>query len=409
MSRTALLYPLLFLGFSIFSYVLVDPNLILSSHSIYLLWQSRLWHWLVIYPERITLIYLSVIGGLFGLHGWILVQIKQGLIGKKQLWILTALSLVALMFSYPGLSHDIFNYLFNAKMVWVYHANPHLQTAQQFSNDPWLIFMHNVHTPAPYGYGWTLVSLVPSLLGLHHLKVTLLLFRLLMVGCWLLIGVLLDKHLKQMSINNAERLFRLSLFMLNPLVLIETVGNIHNDVVMMLPALAAVLLFFQLRRKKSWLQLCLAVVLLALSVSIKLATVVIPLGLLAYLWFERYSQGLARWKVVNYFQRWSWSDWLSMLLLLPLLTARSQQFLPWYLIWSLTFLPLTNRGELRLLVGLFSISALLGYAPFLFWQNYSTEQTLLRKLITFGLPIGVGLAYGIVSRTTLKSKIKRNV
>jgi len=69
---------------------------------------------------------------------------------------------VGLLFSYPFLSHDLFNYLFDAKIVTFYHQNPYILKALDFPSDPWLRFMHWTHRTYPYGPSFLFLTLVPS-------------------------------------------------------------------------------------------------------------------------------------------------------------------------------------------------------------------------------------------------------
>ena len=59
-------------------------------------------------------------------------------------------------------------------MVVDHSANPHISTAWDFVSDPWTRFVQNAHSPAPYGYGWTGLSVGPYLLGFKRLKTTML-------------------------------------------------------------------------------------------------------------------------------------------------------------------------------------------------------------------------------------------
>ena len=99
--------------------------------------------------------------------------------------------------AYPMFSYDIFNYLFNAKMVLIFKANPHIRTAIEF-RDIMLRFMHNIHTPAPYAYGWTIVSLLPGLVWFTK-KFTLSFWaiKLFITTFWLLQLWILKKLVKQ--------------------------------------------------------------------------------------------------------------------------------------------------------------------------------------------------------------------
>jgi hypothetical protein len=87
-----------------------------------------------------------------------------------------------------------------------------------------------------------------------------------------------------------------------------------------------------------------------------------------------------------------WPELAALAFLAPLVTARSQQFHPWYLVWALCFYPLIRSRLLRsILIGL-SVASLLRYLP---WLENSLEYTptvlALQKAIT-----GTGLVAGML-------------
>jgi len=175
----------------------------------------------------------------------------------------------------------------------------------------------------------------------------------------------------------------------NPLVLIETVSSIHNDVLMMGPAVGAILCGYTALRRRSWRWGVASLGLLLISVSIKFASVMLIAGGAGY-WLTkkwRYSLSLGAWQGGAHF--------------IPLLTERSQQFLPWYLIWSLTFLPWMREQWGRMVLISFSFTSLLSYLPFLLSGEYSPQSDLWRKIILFVPPISLGITNWIMSRWVL--------
>jgi hypothetical protein len=354
---------------------LVDRNIVLTGHEAYWLAQRYLWSLIDQHRVWVTLFFMVLVGLLFITYFEILKQAQAGLLtGSQKKW-LVGLSVASLIVSYPALSHDIYNYLFNAKMVLSYQTDPHVSVALDFPQDPWLGFMHNVHTPAPYGYGFTLISLVPSFIGQNHLKVTVLFFRLMMI---FFLGLLVWLQLKLIS-KPGMRLFIVA-FVLNPLVLIETVGNIHNDVVMMgLLFLAWYLYKRGLETAKSRYLLA-AIVAFVASVSIKYASIM-------------FLAGIGIQAIFKYSGRFvSFGGAQGIANIIPLLTARSQRFLPWYLIWSLPFLPFTTEVWLRNTLLVASLAGLLSYVPFLYWGEYTAQVLTVRSVILYTLPLGY-LAY----------------
>lgn len=362
-------------------------------------------------------------------------QRKQLSTFNRYLILALAIILLPLLFSYNALSHDVFNYLFNAKMVVVYQANPHIQVALDFAQDNWTRFMHNTHTPAPYWYGWTGISLIPFSLGLGKFTLTWWLFRLFSVLSWM--GLWWSWYKWGQWRGYRVTTYWMLAIALLPLMLIEVIVNGHNDLWMMVPAILS--LGMILYRKLSWSTLLGSIALLAFSISIKYVTVVLlPLWLLIFisrLMSERSrhsrlnpessKRGVNQltWRLAPLTQLVIQLSPLiaSILLFTPLLTSRSQQFLPWYLTWSLVWTPLfvrkiqlppvnrqiTQPNFHRLIAFIsvltklwiawliaLSISALFRYIPWLLaGGEYSVDLLLQQKLILWGGGVFMLLSY----------------
>lgn len=277
--------------------------------------------------------------------------IYLNLIKKNNKYIYLLMIAAAGIFAYPMFSYDLFNYIFNAKMVLIYHANPHVRTAIEFSVDPILRFMQNVNTPAPYAYGWTLASLLPGLAWFTG-KFTLSFWAMkaFIAGFWLGQLWILKKLVTKLFPSEPWRFW---LFALNPLVLVETLINGHNDVVMMGLALSAYWFLLQSKKVKS-------ILLLLLSASIKYATMVLlPLYFLPRRLFSTAAS----------------------LLLLAVMFTRPDQLHSWYLIWAFSFAVLAKSKWPVSAFTALTFGALLRYAPFIYFGHWDPPVYLLRNLI----------------------------
>lgn len=398
-------YILLLTIYAWFSFGLVAPNLTLINQAWFIGFQQQMWQ--LIFNNRVlaTTIFISIISLLFLnyllLGFYITKQVKDD--GTKLSWqtkiFLLIIVTLPLLLSYNALSYDIFNYMFNAKMVVVYQANPHIQTALDFSDDPWTRFMHNVHTPAPYGYSWTALSLLPFIMGFNKFLTTWLSFRLWSVAS-LIITVLLMAWLKNMVYQQKLTLADLVITYFNPLILIEVVSNNHNDLWMMVFALLSLALLLKIKLiNKSLLNRFLLVLgsifLFAFSVSIKLASMaLIPIWILLFLEnacvLNKQVNRILRQIGLIKLKNWLYQHWpfvASGLMFLPLFTIRSQQFHPWYLAWSFVWLPLIKISWWKQLLIAFSWTGLLRYVPWLRKNQYNQLILLQQKIITWSAPI----------------------
>lgn len=388
--------------YSVFSYALTDPNLVITSWGPY--WQFQQWIWEVLFknPVLLTSLYTLLIVGFFGVYLCGIRYLQTEKPEKKYFFLHLMLALSPLLLSYNALSHDVFNYMFNAKMVLLFHANPHVQTALEFSSDTWTRFMHNTHTPAPYGYGWTLFSLIPYSLGFHKFLPTWFIFKVLAWGSY----VLLFMALKSLAEKLDKKSFspqNIWLIFANPLLFIEILSNLHNDLWMLAPALFSLVLIVKKPVKYSWLSLFFSALLLGFSISTKLATVVlIPFWVFWVIhWIPKATSQLVPLKNLSFL----FPFFISVALFLPLFTLRSQQFLPWYLLWSLVWLPFVPFVAWKKWLLALSLSSLLRYLPWLWTGGFEGSVIPDQKMMTWvgGLLLFFLLPFFFSSQKQLKT------
>ncbi len=355
-----------------FSYALTAPNLVLSSWTPY--WQWQLWMWKTFFNNRELLVqaYVLIMANIWLSFGCWLIAGRAWLrtaFATRQGWLLALVILAPMLIAMNALSYDAFNYMFNAKMVMVYQANPHVKVALDFADDPWVRFMHNVHTPAPYGYTWTVMSLIPYSFGLGKLLLTWLSFRLWSVLSWMLLGVVLQWLMQRKNLDG----WWWWVVMLNPFVLIEIIGTHHNDLWMMMPAVLSLGIISEVRKLKPRIWWILASLpLLAFSASIKLATILL-VPIYIGIFFNTYVV-----KISAHVQRFITDYWpvaAACLLFVPLLSSRSQQFHPWYWSWVLVWIPLFPANSmlarwLRTTILLGSFVGFARYIPYLLANNF---------------------------------------
>lgn len=333
----------------LYSYGFVDFNLTLSSHPLvvnFVTWSQQL----AMFQRSTSLyVYLGIIVLMFILY-----------FGSLALWHrLTRfpwlfVSLLALIFSlsYPFLSSDVFKYLFAAKELLLYHANPHTVAPWVFEGDTWLRFMRWIHTPSPYGPVMTLLAVPYYLLGLGKFVPTLYLFKLDQIFWYGLSIWVIGKLAGKRAI--LAQLF----FALNPLVLLEWLTNAHNDA----PMIALLLLSLYLLRLGRKLP---SLVALIFSIGIKYVTVIF----LPFIFITRKIP-------LNYILYTLYS----ILFLAPLLYHYSYQYQPWYVTWLIPLAALSGSTLIMSLTAAYSLGALLRYIPFIqlgLWEGSAPYFALL--------------------------------
>ncbi len=350
----------------IYSYGFVDFNLTLSSHPLvmsFVDWSQSLAMFdrttsLHVYLGIITLLYLCYFGSLAlwrrATHfPWLLVTV------------------IALIFAlaYPFLSSDVFKYLFAAKELLVYHANPHAVAPQVFEGDTWLRFMRWIHTPSPYGPVMTALAIPYYLLGMGKFVPSLYLFKIDQIF-WYLLSIWLIGRIAP-----SRKVLSQLVFALNPLILVEWLVNAHNDAPMIALLLLSLYLLTQSKRVYSLLSL-------ALSVGIKYVTVIfLPVMLLPKI-FAKHSLS-----PIYYL--------LSTLFLAPLLYHYSYQYQPWYVTWIIPFAALTGSPVVISLVTAYSLGSFLRYIPYISTGLWIGTPTYF-ALLSFG-PLVITLIYYLVS------------
>lgn len=363
-----IVYLILAILFTIYSYSQVDLNLTLSKNSLYLSIQEQLTYLGYYLRNWSTLIFVGLSFLLFGIYFFLLkgiVKQKEKIVGSW--WKRVLIIGFVFWLAYPVFSHDIFNYIFNAKIVWIYQRNPHVDVAAYFVHDVWLRFMHNIHTPAPYAYGWTVLSLIPGVVTISSkLKLSLWTMKLFIGLFWAgqlwIMAKIVNKYFPKEN-------WRWFLFALSPLVLIETLVVGHNDVVMMFLALTG---YWFLLKSKSFIdkKYVLSLLFLGLSISIKYATIVL----------------LPLWIVKRLMPKADLAT-LASFLLLGTMFARPSQLHSWYLIWAFSFAVLARKRWVVVLFTSLTAGALLRYAPYLFYGNWDPPVWMLRNYIWPGIAL----------------------
>lgn len=262
------LYLLVILAFGLYSFSQIDLNLTLLQSPWFLSFQQTMIGLGYFNRPLSTGIFLALLLmlGLFNLY---FVKTAHQL-GKGQLIILLSGLTVFGLFSYPAFSHDIFNYLFDARIVVEHGQNPYFSTALMFPSDTWTRFMNWTHRTYPYGPVFLPLSVVFYLFGFGKFISTLLSFKAMAtiayLGCIYLIYRLKGK---------GAALF----FALNPLIIIEAVNSSHLDIVMLFGSLLGVYLLSLHRKTGAWTSL-------ALSTGVKYSSIVLTP---VFVWWHKIS------------------------------------------------------------------------------------------------------------------------
>lgn len=347
------IYPVILFALSIYSYSQIDLNLTLSSNPLY----QSIQHQLILlgYFQRplSTLVISVLLVLLYLFYIRIIILVKNGKLSSTKILWLVVITAAVLFFSYSAFSHDLFNYMFDARIVTKYHQNPYSHAALDFTGDLWTRFMHWTHRTYPYGPSWLAITLIPSFFGFGKFVLTLFNFKVMFtvfhIGNIYLIYKILGKVQPKLS------LLGVTLYAFNPVVLIESVVSPHNEVIMLFFLLLSIYGIFG---KKNTV---FAILSLLLSAGIKFTSIIL-LPVFFFINHVKKSEKSAFW-------------FLSFLMLIVITLVGEiiyREPYPWY------FIPVIGLGALlaqypsvNILIGGISFAALLRYLPYLYMGDYS--------------------------------------
>ncbi len=337
----AIFYLLLTTILAIYSYGYLDFNLTLSSHPLFLQLVAPLQHLVYFNRTLSAQVYSVIFVSLFALYLVLLLpKNRPSVLPWKKLSIL----LTILLFSYPMLSYDVFNYMFHGKILWFYHSNPHTVAPLFFEKDLWLRFMRWVHTPSAYGPVFTLIESPAYLLGLGKFVPVLYLMKATMIAFYVWCIYLVGDILRKLKLDHSTIVLSQLMLAFNPFLWLELVINSHNDAVMI--ALLLFALKSSLANKK-----IMSILSLIGSVGVKYVTAVTtPFFLIKN----------PQLKITL----------IALSLLAPILVSPGR-FQPWYLVWPLIPAALINTSWARVWIILTSIAGLAYYPLYIstgFWN-----------------------------------------
>ncbi len=154
-----------------------------------------------------------------------------------RLWVLgiggsCALLLIGL---YPITALDIILYVVRARIWALYGGSPMTALPAHFPHDPFIRLAGEYATqPSPYGPVWELIAQIPMLLGFMGIASGVIAMKVISLISYIGVALLIGWHGRQDSPQyQVSGLTALTFFTLNPLVLMQAIGNGHNDMLML--------------------------------------------------------------------------------------------------------------------------------------------------------------------------------
>lgn len=375
-----IIFPLWIIGviaLFLYSYTQVDLSLTLSQASFfrdiqtsfqYIGWFNR--------PVS-TLLYCSIVILLFAIYCLTLWLVHHKQITTKKLWTIIIFIAVILTPSYNAFSYDLFNYIFDARIVSNYNLNPYEYKPLDFTNDPMLSFMRSTHRVYPYGPVWLGITVPLTFVANEIFILSLIFFKSLSALAFLGTAIFIGKIAQVLKLKNVN--LAIVLFALNPLVLIESLVSSHNEIVMMFFAISSLYLLFINKKIFSGL-------FFLISIGIKYATAIfIPIYLL-----KLFAGKIDNKKLLDY------TFVLSVMAVIATSLASGQnkgaEFQPWYLLLTAPFVSLIERNIVKFLFFGVCLFALFSYIPFLYEGIWPENIVEFKNILLFS-----GLIFGLIA------------
>lgn len=186
---------------------------------------------------------------------------------------------IILLFLYPITAIDVAVYVVNARNWVLNGGNPLTVPPETFPDDPYIhLAGEYVNKTSPYGPVWEIIGSIPIRIGITEIAGGIIAMKIISLLAYIFMAWLIGWHSKQQDEKHAvSQVTVLTFFALNPLVMLEALGNGHNDMLM----IAFIMLGLILWQKNYWIW---ATVALTLAALVKLpALIFIPLFGLASL------------------------------------------------------------------------------------------------------------------------------
>lgn len=380
-------YLLVIVGLLLYSFTQIDLGLTLTRLSVWQTVQKSFQSIGYFNRPLSAFFYILIILLLFIFYIIFIKKAKNERLAKKQIWFLIIAISTILLFSYNAFSYDLFNYMFDAKIVTTYNKNPYEFKALDFPQDPMLSFMHWTHRTYPYGPTWLFLTVPLSYLGSKYLLLTFYLFKALSVVSFLGSAFFIWKILERINPRNA--VLGTAIFAFNPLIIIESLVSAHNDITMIFLTLGSLYLLLSSKNVRSF-------ILFIMSLGVKYANIfLVPIYFLIF-YFLRKKKNI-NWDII-------FSSILAAMVIPVVYASFRTNFQPWYLLFVLPFTAFLSKKHYILVPGIiFSFFALLQYIPFLYLGNWDPPVPVILFWLTLA-PIALSSLFVILWIIKVKFK-----
>lgn len=204
----------------------------------------------------------------------------------KPIWALFFIAIgVFLCATPPGFGGDMMEYLMRGRILSIYGKNPYLYTSSSFPGD--LLYPYSVwrFTPETYGPLFVAIEALPGKIFSRSIFGMIFSFKLMVFG-FLILGIyFFQKICRTKELEIPEGLSYL--FFLNPLILIRSLVDGHNDILMVSLTICAVYFFIERKYTR-------ALLLWSAAFAVKFIVIILLPVLFLMMFKEKAQRGLVK-------------------------------------------------------------------------------------------------------------------
>ncbi|HXI04490.1 MAG TPA: hypothetical protein VNI57_15055, partial [Candidatus Saccharimonadales bacterium] len=268
-----------------------------TRHTVEVFHLRPLGDWAVRPPFALAGFYAGILAALFGFYLMAYRETGRLAGGERRaargaVYAGTAAVILVLLFLPSLLSKDVFDYMVQGRILVLHRANPFQISGSAFGSDAFVRAMGWPQYTTLYGPGWVSACALLSWLAPGNLAGSLLVYKAVFAAVHLANGLIIAALLRGWG---RDPLGGEILYLWNPLVILEVVGQGHNDGFLMLWALLGLLLIQRRESIRTFYDESLGTVCMTISILIKYVTGPLLVFLLAARWRERGGvRGLVR-------------------------------------------------------------------------------------------------------------------
>jgi hypothetical protein len=192
------------------------------------------------YSWRSAVAFALLIASLYVLYGFGYRLAVRGQASTAPIFVFGAVFCATMLAAYPATAVDVFGYVAHGRLEAFHQANPFVVGPAAFPGDTILPYLAFPREPSQYGALWVLLGTALASLAKANLLTDVLLYKLVGAAAHLLSAFLILKTAPRLGATDCLARGCALVFLWNPLLLWEMVGNAHNDGLMMLGVLLAV-------------------------------------------------------------------------------------------------------------------------------------------------------------------------